>query len=341
MENRSEERLRMILMNQFANRQKGWEKTQLKIAKSKRSARIRMITSAASIAALIILSLFIFNPLDYKNRDTCLITAEPGKNQAQLIMSDGKTIPLNDSSNISITDASGAEILISEGKSIKYKATNQEKADTALNTIIVPRAGFYSITLSDGTNVWINSESRLSYPVTFSDTKREVALWGEAYFEVAHNPQKPFVVVCNNTTIAVTGTEFNVESYKQGNTITTLVNGGVLLSRGGKTVSLSKGMQGVATDDGITTNHVDVNEYISWKNGYFEFDNTTLAQITARLSRWYDVEFEFDDPNLMALTFSATFPMDENLSFIVQLIEKISSARFTPKEGKIVVNSIN
>lgn len=340
MDNRSEERLRMILMNQFADKQKGWEKTQLKIAKSKRTARLRLISAAASIAALIILSLFVFAPFDDINGDICLISAEPGKSQAMLIMSDGRVISLNDSSNVSITDASGAEISISEGKSIKYENTGNERADTASNSIIVPRAGLYSITLSDGTKVWINSKSRLSYPVAFSDSKREVSLWGEAYFEVAHNPQKPFVVVCNNTTISVTGTEFNVESYTQGNTITTLVNGGVSLSRGGKTVSLSKGMQGVATDSCITTNHVNVNEYISWKSGYFEFDNTTLAEITARLSRWYDVEFDFKDPTLMALTFSATFPMEENLSFIVQLIEKISSARFTPGEDKIVVSSI-
>ncbi len=326
----------MILMSQFANKEKGWLATQSKILREKRSRKYKFITGAASIAAIVILSMFIFAP--YNSKNETVVTAEPGKNQAMLIMSDGKTISLADTSNL-LLDVSGTKVSIEDGKNIKYEVIEEEKVDTSHNTIIVPRAGFYSLTLSDGTKVWINSESSLTYPVNFSGNIRGVTLSGEAYFEVAHNPDKPFIVKCGQSSVTVTGTEFNIDAYNEDKTVTTLVTGGVVLERGSFSAKLTKGMQGNASDEGIKTAFVNVNEHISWKDGVFEFDNTTLEQITTKLSRWYDVEFVHLDTNTKNLTFTATFPKEENLSFIVQLLEKISPARFSVEDGKIVVSS--
>jgi hypothetical protein len=294
---------------------------------------------AASAAAIIIISIFIFSPQKSILDNSNLVSANPGKNQAVLIMSDGSKVSLSDSSDLKLTDVSGAEISIEDGKNIHYKNVPAVLEKIAVNTIVVPRAGIYSVTLSDGTKVWINSDSKISYPVSFTGDKREVTLSGEAYFEVAHDKDHPFIINCNGNSVTVTGTEFNVESYDYTRTITTLVKGGVILSCSSGSVNLTPGMQGIIANNEISISNVNAKQYSSWKDGFFEFDNMTLGEMLTKLSRWYDVEFEFTNRELADLTFTATFPKEENLSFIVKLIERISSARFVTSEDKVVVYS--
>ena len=327
----------MVIMNHHADPERGWEQTQLKILRAQRAKRARFWGAAASVAAILIISFFIFNPQMTVVDNSNLVSANPGKNQAVLIMSDGSKVSLSDSSDLKLTDVSGAEISIEDGKNIQYKNVPADLEKIAINTIVVPRAGIYSVTLSDGTKVWINSESKISYPVAFSGEKREVTLSGEAYFEVAHDRNHPFIVNCNGNSVTVTGTEFNVESYDYKRTITTLVKGGVILSGSSGSVNLTPGMQGIIANKEISTLNVNAQQYSSWKDGFFEFDNMALGEMVAKLSRWYDVEFEFSNKELANLTFTATFPKEENLSFIVKLIERISSARFVTSNDKVVV----
>jgi len=341
MDRKNEEHLRMLLMSRYADNERGWRETQNKIDKTKRAKIVRWRVAASSVAAVAILFLFIFIPRNSTLDSISVVSADPGRNQAMLIMSDGSKVTLTDSSDIKITDVAGAKISVIAGKSINYESESIKAKNIrpATNTIIVPRAGTYSVTLSDGTKVWINSESELSYPVSFSCAKREVTLKGEAYFQVAHDREKPFVVNCNGNSVKVTGTEFNVEFYEEGRMVTTLINGGVTLFSSTGSAALKPGMQGVVSHNEITTFNVNPQLFTSWKDGLFEFDNLTLGEIVKRLSRWYDVEFTFNDKNLANNTFTATFPKDENLSFIVELIEKISSARFAFVEGKVVVST--
>jgi len=337
MENNTYKHLKMVIMNHHADLERGWEQTQLKILRAQRAKRARFWGAAASVAAILIISFFIFNPQNNVVDNSNLVSANPGKNQAVLIMSDGSKVSLSDSSDLKLTDVSGAEISIEDGKNIQYKNVPADLEKIAINTIVVPRAGIYSVTLSDGTKVWINSESKISYPVSFSGEKREVTLSGEAYFEVAHDRNHPFIVNCNGNSVTVTGTEFNVESYDYKRTITTLVKGGVILSGSSGSVNLTPGMQGIIANNEISTLNVNAQQYSSWKDGFFEFDNMTLGEMVVKLSRWYDVEFEFSNEELANLTFTATFPKEENLSFIVKLIERISSARFVTSNDKVVV----
>ena len=337
MENNTYKHLKMVIMNHHADPERGWEQTQLKILRAQRAKRARFWGAAASVAAILIISFFIFNPQNNVVDNSNLVSANPGKNQAVLIMSDGSKVSLSDSSDLKLTDVSGAEISIEDGKNIQYKNVPADLEKIAINTIVVPRAGIYSVTLSDGTKVWINSESKISYPVSFSGEKREVTLSGEAYFEVAHDRNHPFIVNCNGNSVTVTGTEFNVESYDYKRTITTLVKGGVILSGSSGSVNLTPGMQGIIANNEISTLNVNAQQYSSWKDGFFEFDNMTLGEMVVKLSRWYDVEFEFSNEELANLTFTATFPKEENLSFIVKLIERISSARFVTSNDKVVV----
>ncbi len=340
MENNAYKHLKMVIMNHHADPERGWEQTQLKILRAQRAKKARFWGAAASVAAIIIISIFIFNPQMSVGDNSNLVSANPGKNQAILIMSDGSKVTLSDSSDLKLTDVSGAEISIEDGKNIQYKNVPAELEKIAVNTIVVPRAGIYSVTLSDGTKVWINSDSKLSYPVSFTGEKREVTLTtGEAFFVVAHDKNHPFIVNCNGNSVTVTGTEFNVESYDTNRTITTLVKGGVILSGSSGSVNLTPGMQGIIAKNEIITLNVNAQQYSSWKDGFFEFDNMTLGEMLTKLSRWYDVEFKFTNSELANLTFTATFPKDENLSFIVKLIERISSARFVTSEDKVVVYS--
>jgi len=332
-------RIRMVTMSRQADARGGWEKTRRKIYQVQRMKRLRLWSVAASVAAVAIVSLFVFNPQQKSNVDRLVVSADPGKRQAVLIMSDGSSVSLSDSSNLKLVDVSGAEISIENGKNISYKNSPLNDETVSINTIAVPRAGIYSVTLSDGTKVWINSESRLSYPVSFRGDKREVTLSGEAFFEVAEDKKHPFTVNCNGHTVTVTGTQFNVNSYDQERTVTTLIQGSVIFSSPSGSIAMTPGMQATGTPEGMSTQMVNPSLYASWKEGIFEFDNMNLKEIAKILSRWYNVEFEFSDLDIANITFTASFPKDENLSFIIKLIERISSARFVSAGDKVVVCS--
>lgn len=333
------DRIRMVIMSRKADETRGWEETQRKIYQLQRRKRVRFWSAAASVAAVAIVAMFVFYPHQKGGTSIHAVSADPGRNQAVLIMSDGSSVSLSDSSNIKLKDASGAEISVENGKSISYGNTYGKSEKISINTIVVPRSGMYSVTLSDETKVWINSESRLSYPVRFNSDKREVTLSGEAYFEVAKDNKHPFVVNCNGNKVVVTGTQFNVNSYDQDRTVTTLIEGSVIFSGLSGSMSMTPGMQATISTEGISVKMVEPALFASWKDGFFEFNNMSLGEIVKILSRWYDVNFEFSNPQIAGVTFTATFPKDENLSFIITLLERISSARFTPSGDKVVVSS--
>lgn len=328
-------------MSRTADDRMGWEKTQQKIGILKRKQRSNIILATASAAAILLLMIFLYQTEKFQRPiEVALVSAEPGKSRATLIMSDGSKFNLTDSTNSTIKDASGAEIIIDKGERIDYKNLLSSNDKPIINTLIIPRSGTFKVVLSDGTQVYINSESQLSYPIVFNGAKREVSLKGEAFFKVAEDKQHPFVVNCNGNYVTVTGTEFNVNSYDSDNTITTLVSGGVLLSNSSGSATLSPGLQGIMNSSGISLFKVDPALYSSWINGIFVFDNMELGEMAKILSRWYNVDFEFSDSNLCNLTFTASFPRDENLSFIVKLIERISSARFEQSENTITVKNV-
>ncbi|MCK9304699.1 MAG: FecR domain-containing protein [Bacteroidales bacterium] len=332
-------RIRMVIMSRKADETRGWEETQNKIYQLRKKRKVRFWSAAASVAAVAIISLFVFYPNQKDITSLHAVNADPGKNQAVLIMSDGSSVSLTDSSDTKLVDASGAEISVEKGKNISYGNSLTKSEKISINTIVVPRSGFYSVTLSDETKVWINSESRFSYPVRFNGDKREVTLSGEAYFEVAKDNKHPFVVNCNGNKVVVTGTRFNLNSYDQDRTVTTLIEGSVIFSGLSGSMPMTPGMQATISTEGISVKMVEPAPFASWKDGFFEFNDLSLGEIVKILSRWYDVDFEFSNPQIAGVTFTATFPKDENLSFIITLLERISSARFAPSGDKVVVSS--
>ena len=254
-----------------------------------------------------------------------------------LQLSDGRIVPLSNDSVLSLAEINGVVIMKDEEGGIRYLA-GEGKNETVFNTIRVPRGGKYYLCLLDGTKVWLNSESELTYPVSSLQNARNVYLKGEAYFEVARDERHPFRVECEDSRITVLGTKFNVMAYKgQGNVVTTLVDGRVRVATGRDSLMLTPGEQAVSGTDGIDVKKVDVSFYIAWTLGVFEFEEMSLGQITEQLGRWYDMTFVYDDPLLREITFTGAVERHRPLNVVLKMIEKLSRVRFEVKNDVITI----
>jgi transmembrane sensor len=220
----------------------------------------------------------------------------PGGNRATLILSNGNSINLTGIKNGALASEKGVVINKNADGRITYGhgKGNAESANV-FNTVLTPRGGQYQLVLSDGTKVWLNSASSLKYPVTFTANKREVELSGEAYFEVAHNQHKPFMVVSNGQTVEVLGTHFNINAYQDEQaTKTTLLEGSVKVLTHGVSSKIKPGEQVQQKSGKLTVSEADLEEAIAWKNGFFYFKDDNIKTIMRQLSRWYDVEIKYE-----------------------------------------------
>ena len=217
---------------------------------------------------------------------------EPGRYRATLSLSSGKQIDLNESRE---------GIVVSEQKLAYANGTTidapvSQAGAVVFHTLHTPRGGKYQVLLPDGTRVWLNASSTLVYPSRFPDDKRKVEIVGEAYFEVAADPDRPFFVASADQVVQVLGTTFNINAYpdEQGVT-TTLVNGAVKVKGGGGFVVLSPGEAAVSEGGRVKKTIVDVSAATAWKSDRFYFDNTSLEVMMRQLSRWYDIDIEYEN----------------------------------------------
>lgn len=197
-------------------------------------------------------------------------------------------------------------------------------------TLETPRGGQYSLTLADGTKVWLNAASELQYPSIFTGETREVTLKGEAYFEVKGDPGKPFVVHTSRQDIRVLGTEFNVQAYGDEKiAVTTLVRGKVAIRSEQKEMVLQPGDQALSAGVGELTQAVnaDVEQAVAWKNGYFRFDKADIHTIMHQLARWYDVKVVYG-PGLQSNLFGAIISRDNDLSKVLHMLEQTGAVHF-------------
>jgi transmembrane sensor len=220
----------------------------------------------------------------------------PGGNRATLILSNGISINLSGIKNGTLASESGVVINKNADGRITYAhGKSNAKSANAFNTVFTPRGGQYQLILSDGTKVWLNSASSLKYPVSFTAAKREVELSGEAYFEVAHNQHKPFVVISNGQTVEVLGTHFNINAYMDEQaTKTTLLQGSVKVLTNGVSNKIKPGEQAMLKNGKLMVSEVDMDEAIAWKNGFFYFKDDDIKTVMRQLSRWYDVEIKYE-----------------------------------------------
>lgn len=267
---------------------------------------------------------------------------KPGTDKAVLILADGSRIQLDDAKS-GVLSADGKTLIkkTTDGTLVYEPGTNTKQALTpSLNTIAIPRGGKYQVKLPDGTWVWLNSESTLTYPESFSGTTRLVELKGEAYFEVATNKEMPFIVKTNTINVEVLGTHFNVSAYV-GNaaTKTTLLEGAVrLMDRHDRAVVLKPGEQGTAVAKGISVTKVKVQEAVAWKDGFFVFRENTIEEIMEQIARWYDVDIEYRG-KANENVFGAVYSKNKELSELLKALELTGLVHFKIEGRRIIVMS--
>ncbi len=263
----------------------------------------------------------------------------PGGDKATLTLADGTVIDLNTVENGTLAKQDNILLKKNENGEIVYQREEETATPASgnrYNTMRTPRGGQYKLVLPDGTRVWLNASSSIKYPVLF-DKVRSVEMNGEAYFEVAHQPDRPFVVQTNDVTVHVTGTHFNVSAYDEEPAVsTTLLEGSVIVESGGVAKTLKPGQQISKDHQGnIRINTVDVESAVAWKNGLFSFDGEEISVIMRQLSRWYDIEV-YHEGKVPRRLFSGKVFRNLHLSETLKVLE-LSNVRFRLEGRKLTV----
>ncbi|MBN9384047.1 MAG: FecR domain-containing protein [Chitinophagaceae bacterium] len=258
----------------------------------------------------------------------------PGATQAVLKLAGGREIFL-DSTKGKIAESDG-QVINNEHGALHYdgKGTAAE-----YHTLATPRGGQYQLELPDGTRVWLNAASSITYPTVFTGEERKVTVRGEVYFEVAHNPARPFIVdVDGRSAVEVLGTSFDVNAYSDEPGIaTTLLEGAISVAAGDKKQQLAPGQQALVTADGLQwRKDVNTREVVAWKEGLFRFENANIETIMRQLSRWYDVEVVYKGGKVKEY-FNTTIPRNIHLSKVLELLELTGLIHFQMEDKKIVV----
>ncbi len=271
----------------------------------------------------------------------------PGSNKALLTLGNGKTLVLDSLQSGIIAKQENTKIIKLNDGQLVYNDTASSPLNLQhqINTLYTPRGGEYQLTLPDGTKVWLNAETILKYPVSFNGDTRSVSLNGEAYFEVALNKQKPFIVNINDKAkVKVLGTRFNINAYENEETIkTTLIEGSVQVSTFGQIQSpvsqtLSPGEQAAITNKGtLNVQTVETYRYIAWKEGYFAYKEATLDEILKQLSRWYQFEYQFENTTVKETLFTARLKRYDAVGQVFRIIEQTGQIKFTIQDDIVIV----
>jgi ferric-dicitrate binding protein FerR (iron transport regulator) len=258
----------------------------------------------------------------------------PGSNKAVLTLSDGSTVAL---------DSAGKQVILQGNTNIHqnngqlFYIPGASGSGISFNTLTTPQGGQFMLTLPDGSRVWLNAASSLRYPTAFNSVDRTVELKGEAYFEVAP-ATAPFRVRAGQMQVEVLGTHFNVMAYQDEQSIrTTLLQGSVRLSGGGSETVILPGEQGVlhAGADIIQVLPANTEETIAWKNGYFWFSKTDLPTVMRQLSRWYDIEVNYEG-KIEDRKLTGKFYRNYNLSQVLSILEA-NNIHFKTADKKLTV----
>lgn len=264
----------------------------------------------------------------------------PGSNKAVLTLGNGQRIVLDDSGKGEIARQAGISITKTANGQIIYKTESSASSleqPAVQNTVSTPKGGQYTVILPDGTRVFLNAASTITYPSYFAGNERLIKLNGEAYFEVAKNKVMPFRVISNNQVVEVLGTHFNINAYTdEGSIKTTLLEGSVKVTSGTSSITIKPGQQAVVNNNTLTSKQVDLDEETAWKNGVFAFEDADLRSVMRQVSRWYDVDVVYDD-NLPGDKFYGEISRNSKLSEVFKILE-LNNFKFTLK-GKTVTVS--
>lgn len=261
----------------------------------------------------------------------------PGSDKAVLKLANGTTINLIKDDDRSLTEKNGTLIRNSKGELV-YDAAKVAGDETVYNLLSTARGGKYSITLADGSKVWLNAASTVYYPTAFPGKERKVEITGEAYFEVAKDNNKPFIVKVGEMEVEVLGTEFNINAYADENVITTtLVSGAVKLENGSSKINMQAGQQAqVAGHKLDLVREPNIAQAIAWRNGMIALGGNDLKAVFRQISRWYDVDVEFQG-QIKPLQLFGDIPRSINLEAVIKALEENSGIRCEIVGKKVIV----
>lgn len=302
----------------------------------------RYLTIAASVVILLFAGWWGFRHVDKNTEIPAEVFAkiEPITPRAVLVLSSGKQIDLA-KSHEQITEQNGMIVEVDSSGEIRYQGTDLQSEEIIYNKVIVPRSGEYFVTLCDGSKVWLNADTEFEFPVNFSETTREVRLKGEAYFQVAKDCQKPFIVKSGEYRLKVYGTEFNLNTYHLDRVETVLVSGciGFQANSEGEEILLRPNQLGLANVENgeAKVREVDVYPYVAWRNKDMVFVNERLESILEKIERWYDVNVFFQNERLKDLRFYGDMKRYSDIREILAYLEKSSDVCFRLNGRTLVV----
>lgn len=328
---------RITRINEFeaqCDTENAWQQIQSSIHSRR---RIHLYRRCASVAAALLVLVgtglwYLYGEAGWTYNDKGF--TQQGEQTAMLVATDGSQYRLSSADGKVVNDG-GIAVARNRGKELVYEARSDAAKTTGKHSLNVPRGGEYRLVLSDRTHIHVNAESHLSYPVAFNQTKREVYLQGEAYFDVEKDTRKPFIVHTELGNIEVLGTRFNVTAYGDDRVLVTLEEGSVKIVRDGKEYLLAPGQQAIIERRDVEVRPVQVKNHTSWASGIYEYADTPLETIVQQLSRWYDVDIVFANPYLRKRRFAGVIFRDQPLQQAVNILSKVSDVRFVSK-GKII-----
>ena len=345
------EGVKMVREYQVVTRSDKNASDSLKHVREKIKARGRrqlwiQITAVASVVILFALSFAFFYMPELERESPVSAKVHAGGMKATLIVANGIQVDLMQDNLQDVVRQYGATVLEDKKNELRYDnvEVNEEIEEKPVyHTISTPVGGEYHFTLADGTMVWLNSSSRLTFPTRFTGDAREVLVEGEVYFGVQHDESKPFIVRVNDVSVRVLGTEFCISAYPENEGVmTTLVRGAVQVTSGNNQVVLKPGYQAVVDpySGAISQRAVELSLYTSWVRGIFEYENMELNDIMVQLARWYDVQFTFSASECKERRFTGVIRKYEDLNDVLDMIEKTTNVKFIINGKNVTITSV-
>lgn len=337
-----------IVESQQINWKNDYQHFITKRQRTRKNRRMKTIIRYAAILTLPIVAAGIFL-LQKNDRQTIVSISEvikPGEHKAVLITGGGERITLSDSTLSPIQEQNGMIVNVTNNK-VSYILPEDSlctQGSPIFNTLQIPRGGEYFLTLADGTEVWLNAETEIRYPVQFTGDKRVVYLDGEAYFTVAPDKNKPFTVVSTHASVSVLGTQFNFRAYPDERDVqTTLVSGSVIMQseKYKQQIKLVPGEQGVLEKNSakLMKQEVDTYLYTAWKDGRFAFRDARLEDLFNILARWYDLSVFYQSPEAKDIRFTGDLNKTDDFKSILKIIEQNERVIFTVNQRTVFIQA--
>ncbi|NJW51788.1 FecR family protein [Salinimicrobium oceani] len=326
---------------------KAWEKMNRRLFPTKRRNYRWALAAAAILVVLLSIPFFTADFMSTEVQVTSTPSAEEQEKGVLLIDESGQQQLMSEGAAITggYYNANSHSLIIKEpAASDKEKNVSEE---IKMNTVVVPRGIQFSVVLADGSKVWLNSDTKISFPSSFKGQKsRFVRIeYGEAYFEITSSKQnsgQKFIVQNKEQEIEVLGTKFNVNAYPdKASLATTLVEGSVKISLSKMSVKLKPGQQSLVSKENLEVQHVNVWKYISWTQGKYAFNNEPLDEIMQVVGRWYDVEVNFEQPALRELRFNGVLNKNQQLEQLLEIFKNTNKANFELNGSSIKVMDKN